>query len=158
MAVQLLLLRQFAVSSGFLESIYVFVYPLSIFLLPKKISTWAVLVIAFFIGLTVDAFSDTAGVHASASVMSALARSVVLFYLEPNGGYNERFIPNRKQMGFTQFLLYLSISLFVHVLWYFSMEIFTPVYIVQILRYTFFSFLISLILIIPIQLIFNTDN
>ncbi|MEM1325872.1 MAG: hypothetical protein AAGI23_07960 [Bacteroidota bacterium] len=154
-AIQVLLLRQFALNSGFMASIYVFVYPLFVFLLPRRIPSWIVMIIAFFCGLTIDIFSDSMGVHASASVMSALARSIVLYYLEPSGGYNESFVPNSRQMGFTQFLVYVSILLFVHVLWFFSMEIFTPVYIVDILKNTIFSFLISLVLILPIQLIFN---
>lgn len=156
--IQIFILRQIVSSSDWLSSFYVFLYPLFIFLLPRQLPIPFVLLLAFTMGFSIDIFYDTWGLHASASVMSALFRKVILRLLEPKGGYSEDFVPTRRQLGFTQFLIYVGSLLLIHITWYFCMEIFTHVYLFEILRNALFSFIASLLGVIAFQLIVNPVN
>jgi len=154
--VQILILKSIDISWGNFNFIHLFIYPLVILLLPLKTPRVIVILIAFFLGLTIDVFYDSLGVHASASVFMAFCRKIVLRFLEPYGGYKTDIIPSLKNMGITWFFIYSGILLFLHLLFYFSMEAFSIVFIFQILMNTIFSFIFSIILIFLHQFIFNT--
>jgi rod shape-determining protein MreD len=47
-----------------------YVYIMLILLLPVEIPAWSLLLISFFTGLTVDFFTGTPGMHASATLLS----------------------------------------------------------------------------------------
>lgn len=155
---QIIILRQIVISTTLFSSFYIFLYPLFVFLLPRRVPTPLVLLLAFSMGFTIDIFYDTWGLHAGASVMSAFFRRLILRFLEPKGGYSEDFIPTRQQLGFTRFLIYIASLLFIHIFWYFCMEIFTHVYLAEILKNALFSFLASLLAIIAYQLIVSPRN
>ena len=69
-----LVLIQVLVINNLQLSSYVdpFIYVLFILLLPFETPGWILLLFAFSLGLTIDMFSDTAGVHASATVFTIL--------------------------------------------------------------------------------------
>ncbi|MEM0994007.1 MAG: rod shape-determining protein MreD [Bacteroidota bacterium] len=156
--IQILILKQVVIAEGFWNSFRFIIYPLFILLLPFNINRLLLIFLGFLIGLTVDIFYDTPGVHASASTLIAFLRGRVLKILEPKGGYNVNFSPTRNRMGNSWFVPYVSILLFIHLLTYFSMEAFTLVYFVQILQNTFFSFFASFSIIMIFQIIFNPLN
>ena len=54
--------------SGFINP---YMYVLFILLLPFETPNWILLVLSFFLGLSIDIFSNTLGMHASASVFMA---------------------------------------------------------------------------------------
>lgn len=153
---QILVLKHVAIGGNFWLSIQVLIYPLFILLLPFRTSPYLVLLLAFLIGLTVDMFYGTPGIHASASVFTAFLRTIVLRFLEPNGGYNLNYSPTKVRMGWGWFFRYSLILFFGHLLWYFSIENFTFFYsFTEIIKDTFSSFLISYGLLIIIQIVFN---
>jgi hypothetical protein len=132
------------------------IYPLAFLLLPIRSPLSATLPIAFLIGLGVDIFYDSIGVHASASVFSAYLRSLVIAFLEPFEGYNMDDAPVIKKLGFSWFISFISVTLFAHIFFYFSVEAFSFVYFFEIFLNTIFSFIVSLIVIILGSLIFRT--
>jgi hypothetical protein len=136
--------------------IHILIYPLAFLLLPIKTPSIVSLPLAFIIGLAVDMFYDSPGVHASASVFSAYFRNLVIAFLVPYDGYNVDDTPNIKRMGFAWFVSYISIVLFVHIFFYFSVEAFSFVYFFDIFLNTIFSFIVSFILVVIIQTIFST--
>ena len=93
--------------------------------------------------------------YASASVLTAFIRPFVLAALEPRGGYGVNHSPTKFRFGFNFFFSYSCILMFAHLLVYFSMEIFTPVYLGEIFLRTVFSFLVSMIFVIIYQFLLN---
>ena len=98
---------------------------------------------------------DTWGVHASASVFTAYIRSFVFRIFEPRGGYNINLSPTAKSLGPSWFFQYASAMMFLHLFFYFSVEAFTFVYIVDILLKTMISFIVSMMFLMVFELIFR---
>ena len=69
-----------------------FLYVLFIIILPFEAPKWLVLLSAFLIGITMDMFSDTGGMHAAACVFMGYIRPGVLKLFSPRDGYE--FEPN----------------------------------------------------------------
>ena len=156
--IQILILKQVVIAEGFWNSFRFILYPLFILLLPFNINRLLLIFLGFLVGLSVDIFYDTPGLHASASTLTAFARGRVLKILEPKGGYNVNFSPTRNRMGNSWFVPYVSILLLIHLLFYFTMEAFSVVYIIQILQNTILSFIASFSIIMIFQIIFNPLN
>lgn len=133
----------------------IFIYPITILLLPIRMTRHYVILIGFLLGLFIDMFYDTVGVHAFALTAMAYARGIVLAYLEPRGGYQLTMSPTRHSMGINWLMAYTAICVFVFVFLYFTAEIFTFVYIGKILLKTFLTFLLSMMIIMGYHLLFN---
>src|SRR3954463_13540886 len=70
--------------SGFVNP---YVYILFILLLPIETPKSFVLLLAFTIGIVIDMFSNTAGLHAASSTLLAYARPFVLKAISPREDY-----------------------------------------------------------------------
>ncbi|GJM33366.1 MAG: hypothetical protein DHS20C18_23670 [Saprospiraceae bacterium] len=130
-------------------------YPLFIMLLPFRTPRFLQLFLAFLMGICVDAFYDSPGVHASAAVFLAFIRPVILSWLAPRDGYNANYSPTMARYTFPWFLRYASLMLIFHLFFYFSVEAFTFVYIMDILLKTISSFVTSMVFIMVIMFSFN---
>ncbi len=105
------------------------IYPLFILLLPILIPVPLAVLAGFVIGLLVDIFSGTLGLHASAGAFSAYARAIILDKFTPQGGYTGKEpIASPAYFGWQWFVSVAAIFFGVHLLWYFSMAYFTPAY------------------------------
>ncbi len=153
---QIVILKRIDLSYGNFDFIHVFIYPLFILLLPLSFVPLLVLSLAFFMGITIDFFYDSPGVHASAMVFVAYIRKPILSFLEPRKGYDLIKPPSLQQMGLSWFASYISIILFLFLLFYFSVEAFSFIYYFDIAMRTIFSFIASLIIVFLHQLISNT--
>ncbi len=107
--------------SGYLNP---FLYVLFILMLPFQTPNWLVLVLAFVLGISVDMFSDTGGLHAASSVLMAFLRQPILKLISPHEGYDVMQKPTVQQFGFGWFFSYTGILVFVHHLFLFYMEVF----------------------------------
>ncbi len=136
--------------------LHIFVYPLFTLLLPVKLQNSVVLVLSFVMGLLVDWFYDSPGVHAAAMVFTAYLRPLILGILEPYEGYNMNEIPGLKRMGLGWFASYVSILMIIHLFFYFSVEAFSFVFIFDIVMNTLFTFTASLFVILLLQYIFSS--
>jgi len=152
---QVLILKRVDINPGGSSYIHLIVYPLFIFILPIRTPKSLVVAIGFFMGLLIDMFYDSPGVHASALCFTAFIRSFVLRILESADGYTTSTIPSMKDFGRGGFVIYAAILLALHLLFYFSLESFSFVYIVEIILRTIASFIVSIILLILIQIIIN---
>jgi hypothetical protein len=130
-------------------------YPLFILLLPIKIARSAQLLLAFLLGIAVDMFYDSPGLHAGALVFMAYVRKYILKFLEPVDGYSIESTPTIRKYGFNWFLIYSSLLMFIHLIVFFSLEAFSFVYFFEIILKTIFSFIFSQIIIIVYVLILN---
>ena len=91
-----------------------FIYPIFIFLLPIKISNIRLLLLSFVMGLTVDIFSNTGGIHAAASVFIAYLRPSLLNNLMPGGKLEDQAQPDMEKLGLVSFLIYVGSLLLIH--------------------------------------------
>lgn len=101
-----------------------YVYLMLILLLPIEIPSWLLLIICFFTGLTVDFFSGTPGMHASATVLAGFSRPYVLRLISPRDGYDSGVTPSMEIYGFRWFLLYTVTIVLIHHFALFYMEVF----------------------------------
>lgn len=152
---QVLVFKGVDLNSGSFQYFHLLIYPIAILLLPIDLPKPYVLLLGFLIGISVDIFYDSLGVHASASVFMAYTRSYILKILEPRGGYNFR-TPGLGNSEFSWFASYLALSMALFLIFYFSMDAFSFVYFVKIILNTIFSFIISVSIIIIYQVIFRT--
>ena len=152
-SLQVFLLR----NAGFIfldkYSFIVFLYPIVIFTLPLKTPKVLLLFLAFFLGIFIDLFYDSPGVHTASFVLTAYIRSGVLRLLEPRGGYRIETAPTIGHYGLSWFCTYSAILLFTHILTYFVIDTFTFVFVDKILINAISSFAISYLLILLYQII-----
>ncbi len=155
---QALVLRRLMLEWQSFAYFNILVYPLFIFLLPLATPRWAQILLAFFLGLFIDLFYDSPGVHASASVFIAYIRPYILFSVRPRGGYGGQFRPTLKSQGFGWFFRYASILLLLHLLWYHTMDAFSLAHLGDILLRTLSGYLFSMAGILLIMFIFNPSE
>jgi hypothetical protein len=152
---QVLVFRQMQIQGLGFNYVQILIYPLFILLLPVDISKSWLLILGFLMGLAVDMFYDSPGLHASASVLLAFIRPIVLHQLEPRGGYKVNSVPTRNEFGDNWFYRYASILLGVHLLAYFMLEAFQLSMIGSVLIKTITSLVASLLIVGLYMLIFN---
>ena len=100
------------------------IYPLFILLLPFETPVWALLLMGFALGVTVDAFMNTAGIHAFATVFIAYLRTNVLNALLPrNLSDYVNQSPSIKNMGWMPFIVYSSFLILLHHVLFFTIEL-----------------------------------
>jgi hypothetical protein len=143
---------------GLFNMVNPYLYILFILLLPLDIPTYLLLILAFALGLTIDMFSDTGGIHAAATVFMAFCRPLILTLITPRGGYEHEPVPNLKNMGFQWFLMYSVIMVLLHHLVLFNLEMFRlSEFFITFLR-VIFSSIFTLILMIISQYIFSSSK
>ena len=91
-----------------------FLYVFFILALPFETPNWLVLILAFLIGVCIDTFTSTLGMHTSATVFMGFCRAYMLKLIEPRGGYEFNLKPNVQMMGLTWYLIYISALVFLH--------------------------------------------
>jgi hypothetical protein len=133
----------------------IIVFPLAYLLLPFRTPRELQFLLAFGIGLVVDLSMQSPGLHAGASVFTIAVRPIILRLLEPRGGYDKLHSPTLKRFKWPWFATFISILSFVHILFYFSMEVFTPLFLVAILIKTLLSWFVSTLFIFLIMIILN---
>lgn len=111
----LLLLAQVFILNNirFLGFINPYIYVLFIFLLPVKFPRWISLLLAFVLGLMLDVFSNTYGIHAFTSVLIAFLRNPVInMYTSIEEGANPT--PSFYTFGVVPFIKYVSTLVILH--------------------------------------------
>lgn len=136
--------------SGFINP---YLYILFIILLPFQIPRWFLLVVSFLLGISVDLFSNTLGMHAFASVAIAFIRPYLLEVIAPRDGYEVGTKPSIAFFGYEWFIKYAAILVFIHHFSLFYIEAFKfQLFFSTLLRVILSSFF-TIILIILSQLL-----
>ena len=130
-----------------------FLYILCIILLPFETPKWLILVSAFFMGITIDIFSDTIGLHAFSSVFIAFARPSILHSFAPHDGYNTGSTPLTNSYGLSWFFRYSALMTIIHSLIFFYIEAFSFQFFFSTLWKAILSSAFTLILIILTRLL-----
>ncbi len=138
----------------FLSILNPFLYVYFIIVLPVDFRPSVALFLGFLLGLSVDVFCQTLGMHAIATTFSAFCRPYVLKYMSPRDGYEFSRLPGLKQMGWIWFATYSGLIILAHHLTLFSVQMFRMSGIINTLSKTIGSTILTLILILIIQLVF----
>lgn len=151
--VQVFLLRNMA----FYDFPNPFLYTLFILVLPFNIPNVLLYALAFFTGLTLDAFYDTLGVHTAACVVLAFVR-ILFINISLSRESIEEPSPTLGNMGFGWFSIYTLTCIFAHHLILFFLEAFK----LSTFGFTFGRALLSLIftvfLIFLVELAFQSTK
>lgn len=119
-----------------------YIYPLFLLLLPISTPVWFLLISGFFLGITMDSFMDSGGIHAMACVVLAFSRTRVLSTLLPKRlAEYKNASPNIKTMGWSPFLTYAAVLLLIHNIVFYIVEIWS----FQSIGYLLFKIVASLI-------------
>jgi len=148
--VQVFLLNNIQIS-GYINP-YLYVY--FILLLPFETPKWLLLSSAFFLGLGVDIFSDTMGMHAAATVFMAFCRPSILKIVSSHREYVPGIHPTIGDLGFRWFFLYSLILISIHHLVYFYIEVFKFSEFSQTFYRAIISVFFTLLLSIILQYLF----
>jgi rod shape-determining protein MreD len=102
-----------------------YLYVMFILMLPFETPKWLLLLSAFVLGISVDMFSDTAGIHAAACVFMAFARPGVLNLVSSRQEYEQGIQPIIRDLGFKWFISYTLILVVIHHILIFYLEVFS---------------------------------
>lgn len=138
---------------NFLGYLNPYIYIMFIALFPVKNNRFIIIFLSFFLGLSIDFFSDTGGIHAAACVFIAYIRPVILKF--SFGMIYEHQNINFGNVEFGEKLSYLTILTFSHHFMLFLLEVFSFSRIVLVLQKTIFSSIFSILLILIITFIFS---
>lgn len=133
-------------------------YILFILLLPFDVPKWLLLVSAFLLGLSVDTFSNSAGLHAAASVFIAFTRPFVIKTVGAPAEYEGHLNPGIPDMGIRWFTAYSLVMIVLHQLALSLLESFNFVELGLILLKVILSSLVSLILIVLVEYLFSRQQ
>lgn len=100
-------------------------YILFILLLPFEIPNVLLFVLSFILGLTIDAFYDTPGLHAAACVVLALVRILFISITVQKEGFDNEPEPTLSIMGIRWFLTYAIILTLTHHFFLLNLEVFS---------------------------------
>jgi len=101
-----------------------YLYILFILLLPFEVPNILLFLLAFIIGLTVDMFYNTPGLHAASSVLLAFARVLFISITVQKEGFDNEPEPTLSLMGFRWFFTYAVILTLLHHFFLFNLEVF----------------------------------
>lgn len=124
-----------------------FMYIAFILLLPFETPRWLLLFVSFFLGSSIDIFTDTLGMHASATLFIGFLRPYILKSIAPREGYETASMPRIKSLGPGWFIRYTLILTLLHHFFLFSVEIFRVSAIFFIFGRTILSVLFTTFLI-----------
>lgn len=148
----LLVLAQVLVLNNvqFLGFINPYIYILFIFSLPVLTPRWLSLILAFALGITVDAFSNTMGMHAFAAVLIAFLRNgTVKLFIALDEGNNPT--PSFYTFGVSAYVKYIVVLVFIHHATLFFLEAFTLTNFWFTLSKIILSSVVTILLILGIQ-------
>jgi rod shape-determining protein MreD len=118
--IQVLILNQVQFS-GFVNP---YIYILFILLLPLNLPRYAILILAFLLGMTIDIFSNSMGIHAAATVFIAYLRPYVIRSIS-NREEDRSEYPGLAQNKLRWFLSYTTIMVFFHHIVLFYLGVFS---------------------------------
>lgn len=131
-----------------------FLYLLGILLLPTSIQSFPLMLIAFFMGLSIDVFYETIGMHAAASTLMAFLRPFWLKVTSPSGGYDEIEEPSLSELGLGRFISYSFPLIFIFSVAFFIADQWGTGSFFGVINKSILSSIFTLLLVILVQLLF----
>jgi hypothetical protein len=130
--------------SGYINP-YFYIY--FILLLPFETPRWLLLLSAFLLGISLDAFTNTFGLNAAACVLMAFVRPFVISAISTGTEFMIGHSPSLKNQGLKWFAYYSIILVLVHHFALFFLEIFRFTEFFQTLLRVLLSSVFTLLLV-----------
>ena len=108
--IQVLLLRNFVL----FDKAFCFLYIAYLLVLPVETGVLSLMTIGFLLGISIDIFYDSLGIHAAAGVFIMFIRNYWLNMLTPQGGYDSGTSPIIRENGLRWFSIYALPLIFLH--------------------------------------------
>lgn len=131
---------------------YLYVY--FILLLPFETPGWLLLISSFLLGMGVDMFSGTPGMHAASSVLMAFFRPMIIRSIASKKEYEAGMQPSIRDLGFRWFFTYALILIFIHNFAFFYIEVFRFSDFFGTLQRVIYSTIFTLLLVLLTQYLF----
>ncbi|SMD35303.1 hypothetical protein SAMN04488029_2442 [Reichenbachiella faecimaris] len=136
------------------DSAFCFGYILIFLMLPMDTNPIVQLLVGFVVGIVIDSFYNTLGIHAAASVLLVYLRIYWSRVMTPSGGYDSGPKINLRTQGLGWFVTYTYPLIFVHILLLLFIEAAGFGLFWQTLTKVFYSSVFTLIIILIIQYLF----
>jgi rod shape-determining protein MreD len=133
-------------------------YLLFLLLLPFQTPGWVLLILSFLLGMSVDIFSNSTGLHAAASVFAAFMRPAVIRGVGAPADYEDHLNPGIPDMGTRWFVVYSLVLILLHQLAFSLLESFHFSEAGLILVRLLLSSLVTLVLIVIIEYLFMSKR
>ena len=128
---------------------FCFLYVFFLLSLPNEVPTIPLLLIGFFLGLFIDLFYDSFGIHAASTVCLAFVRNTWIKVIMPTGGYDDNVPPTLLNMGLGWYIFYsLPLILLHHFIFFYIDSLGTHLYlplVIRVLSSMAFTFLLGTI-------------
>jgi rod shape-determining protein MreD len=124
------------------------VYIVYILTFPNHYSKYVLLLVAFILGITIDIFSNTYGIHASACLIMAYSRTFMTKQLEAQNTFDGTFNLTIHTIEKVSYIKYLTVLTFVFLFWLFLLEEFSFSNLHVIILKTILSTILSVTLIL----------
>ncbi|WP_303318530.1 rod shape-determining protein MreD [Flavivirga abyssicola] len=137
---------------------YINPYPYILFIafFPVKSNRVMIILSGFLLGLIVDMFLDSGGIHAAACVFIAYVRPVILKF-----SFGTMYEHHNMKFGAVEFgskMTYITLLVGLHHIILFSLEIFSLPKIILVLQKTLFSGIFTILLSTIITIIFSRKS
>lgn len=139
-------------------SAFCFLYISYLLLLPVETNPLWLMLVGFGMGLFIDMFYDSVGIHAFASVAVMYLRNFWLARVTPQGGYDNGAIPGIAADGLQWFVIYALPLVFVHNALLFFIEAGGFQYLGHTLLKIIFSTLYTMLVILIVQYLFPGEK
>jgi hypothetical protein len=127
-------------------------------LLPFNTPKWQLLVLGFVLGLSIDLFTGTPGLHAGATTLMAFCRPSIIKLVSGNLKFENIQEPSLGQIDGMWMFRYVLCMVFVHHFALFFLESFSFHLIGQVLLRILLSVPVSIFLIMMILYIFKREK
>jgi len=151
--IQVLVLNQIQIGGALNGYFNAYLYILFLLMLPVNINRNLLLILCFITGLTIDIFSGTAGMHASACLFIGFIRPSFLNLIAPREGYETTLRLTMQGMGGRTFLVYVAVTTVLHHLVLFLIEAFNFLNFFDILLHVFTCSILTIALIVLSQIL-----
>jgi hypothetical protein len=133
---------------------FCFVYIGYLLLLPVESNPLVMMLAGFGLGLVMDMFYDSLGLHAMAGVLLMYLRTFWLSVITPQGGYDANASPDLTNNGTQWFLVYVAPLVFIHHAFLFFVEAGGVSFFWSTLSKTFFSTLYTAFVLVLVEFLF----
>ena len=133
------------------------IYLIFIMLLPFNTPKWQLLVLGFVLGLSIDLFTGTPGLHAGATTLMAFCRPSIIKLVSGNLKFENIQEPSLGQIDGMWMFRYVLCMVFVHHFALFFLESFSFHLIGQVLLRILLSVPVSIFLLMMILYIFKRE-
>ena len=131
-----------------------FIYILFIILLPFETPRWIILISGFLLGLSIDVFSNSGGIHTAATVLIAYLSPWAQNVVSSKQDYEPGVQPGIRNLGFKWFFFYSLILTSVHHICLFYLEIFRFTDFFGTLKHALYNVVFTMLFIIISQYLF----